>query len=184
MARRISTGIVGARLLGNFSAFNNTFGTVEENQDIVLNPNGLGIVQVNSHLQLRNQKGIRFADSDSSNFVEIKAPTNLSENLSLTLPNSTSSGTVLTSDEFGNLSFDAASLSVENQIGDTDTYYPILSTSTNGTISTVTTSDTKLSYQPSSGRLEVDAVKTGSLLDTGDRELTIRDVNNNILWGG
>lgn len=183
MARRLSTGIVGGRVLGNFSAFTNTFGTVEEDQDIRLNPNGLGIVEVNSDLQVQNENSVRFADSDSSNFIELKAPASLSSNLTLTLPSSASSGTVLTSDEFGDLSFSEAELSVINQIGDTATYYPLLSTETNGSISSVNTSDTKLSYKPSTGKLEATAVKTGSLTDTSDRQLTIRDVNNNILWG-
>jgi len=184
MARRISTGIVGGRVLGNFSAFNNTFGTVEEDQDIVLNPNGFGIVKTNSSLQVENENSVRFADSDSSNFVEFKAPANLSNNLSLTLPSSTSEGTVLTSDGSGNLSFSDAELSVTNQTADNTINYPLFTTATNGTISTVNTSDTKLSYQPSSGRLEANQVKTSSLLDTSDRELTIRDSNGNILWGG
>ena len=59
---------------------------------------------------LQAQSDLRFADSDSSNYVGFQAPATISSNFILTLPNSDTSvaGYALVSDGSGNLSWGAA----------------------------------------------------------------------------
>lgn len=160
--RRISTGIVGRELLGRFTTFDNSLRSIENNQDIVLNPNGSGIVRADAHIQVNDENSVRFADSGSSNYVEIKAPASLGSNITLTLPDSTTAGNVLTTDGSGNLTFSDLTIEVSNQTADTTAYYPLLSTSNSGSISSVDTASSKLSFQPSSGNLTVTQLTTGS----------------------
>lgn len=161
--RRISTGVIGREILGRFTAFENSLQSIEENQDIVLSPNGTGIVQSDADLQINNENSVRFADSGSSNFIEIKAPSSLASNSTLTLP--PDAGTedyVLSTDGSGNLSWESVAVSVSNETADTNTYYPLLSQNTNGQITSVTTSSSKLDFQPSSGTLTVDNLTVSS----------------------
>ena len=61
-------------------------------------------------ITLQAQSDLRFADSDSSNYVGLQAPATISSNFILTLPNSDTSvaGYALVSDGSGNLSWGAA----------------------------------------------------------------------------
>ena len=179
--RRISTGIVGRELLGRFTAFENSLRSIENNQDIVLNPNGSGIIRSDAHIQVNDENSVRFADSGSSNYVEIKAPSSLGSNITLTLPDGTgSSGDVLTIDGSGNLSFQDVSFDVNNQTADTDTYYPLMSTSSSGEITGVTTTTGKLEFQPSSGKLTVTDGEFGDLTVTGDFSAGQLDVDGTL----
>jgi hypothetical protein len=59
-----------------------------------------------SNLQIGSQGDIRLADSDSSNYVAIQAPTTVSSNVTLTLPdNDGDADQALVTDGSGNLSF-------------------------------------------------------------------------------
>ena len=55
----------------------------------------LGYTFSNTSFNLRDQRSARFFDSDSSQYVDLKAPSNVTSNRTVTLPNE--SGTVLTS---------------------------------------------------------------------------------------
>lgn len=58
------------------------------------------------HLQLQNAQEVRWADTDSSNFVSLKSPGTVSTNVALTLPSAApSADQVMVSDGSGNLSF-------------------------------------------------------------------------------
>jgi len=171
--RRISTGIVGREILGRFTAFDNSLRSIENNQDIVLNPNGSGIIRSDAHIQVNDENSVRFADSGSSNYVEIKAPASLGSNITLTLPDSTTAGNVLTTDGSGNLTFSDLTIEVSNQSAATDTYYPLLSTSDSGSISSVDVSSSKLSFQPSSGTLTVTDLST---TDINCTDITCTDI--------
>jgi len=162
--RRISTGIVGREILGRFTAFDNSLRSIENNQDIVLNPNGTGIIRSDAHIQVNNENSVRFADSGSSNYVEIKAPASLGSNVNLTLPSNTGSdGNALLVDASGNLSFGDISVDITNQSADTDTYYPVITTTTSGGLTSASVSSSKLSFQPSSGILTVNALSTNDV---------------------
>lgn len=158
MPRRISNGVVGRNVLGAYFSSRNVLATIENNQDIELSPNGTGATRVNSNLRLSGSSAIVFDDPSEDNTISIESP-ELSSDYTLTLPTDIgTAGDVLTVDGSGNLSFTDLTIEVNNQSADTSTYYPLISTSDSGSISSVDTASSKLSFQPSSGTLTVDEV--------------------------
>lgn len=59
------------------------------------------------NVTVQSQGDVRFADSDSSNFVALQAPTTVASNVTLTLPNAlaTTNGDCLVSDTSGNITY-------------------------------------------------------------------------------
>lgn len=163
--RRISTGVTGRELLGNYVSFKNTLSTLVTNQDIVLTPAGSGETKVNSNLRIDSENALIFNDASGDNNVSIELA-EISSNYSLTLPPDLgSAGNVLTVDGSGNLSFSDLTIEVSNQSADTSEYYPLLSTSDSGSISSVDTSSSKFYFTPNDGTLYA-SVFDGSF--TGD----------------
>jgi len=134
----------------------------------VLEPNGTGIIESSSDLQLNATKSLRLADLDSSNYVALKAPDTVASNVTYTMPaTGVTTDYFLQTDSSGNLSWAASFLSVSNQTADTNTYYPVITTSTTGKLTAVNTSSGNLSYQPSSGNLSsVRVTVTGNTAST------------------
>lgn len=155
--RRITTGKVGRNVLGSIVAEDNSLQSVITNANIILDPNGTGIVESTTDIRLNAAKSLRFADSDSSNFVAVKSPATVASNITYTLPGTITANFYLTTDSNGNLSWANATVNISNQTTDTATYYPMITTSTTGTVNTVNTSTTKLSFQPSTGTLTATA---------------------------
>jgi hypothetical protein len=154
MARRITTGRLGRAVLGNLATVNNSIQSVATNASVLLEPNGTGIVQSVSDLQVNAANRLRLAASNSTNFVGLRAPASVASNITYTLPGSgVSANTVLRTDADGNLTWVAPFVSVVNQTADSATYYPAITTATSGTVTSVGVSSTKLTYQPSTGRL-------------------------------
>ena len=87
-----------------------------------------------------------------------------------------------------------------NETASTVTHYPTFTNLTGGDLDVSYVSDSKLSYQPSSGtlttvvleasdgvvtsELESGTVTTSDLRDSSNRTLIIRDASGNIVWGG
>ena len=155
MPRKITSGRVGGQILGSLSTATNTVSSVEPNANIALAPNGTGIVEATSAIQVNASNEIRFADSDSNRYAAIKAPGTIGTNYSLTLPaDSGSTGEFLqVTNGTGTLDWAAPAVSITNQAAATGTYYPTLITVTSGTTGEFNTSSTKLSFVPSSGTL-------------------------------
>lgn len=157
MGRRVSSGVVGGTGLGSLSVVSSTISSTTTNGDITLDPNGTGVVQIDSDTQLRAQADLRFADGDSSNYVALQAPTTVATNYTLTLPDAVagSSGLALTSDTNGVLSWAAAGAGLTDNNSDASTNYLVFTTQTSGflTASRVATTTRALSYQPSTGTL-------------------------------
>lgn len=92
MGRRISTGVLPGGV--GFLSFDTTnITTVKDNENLVLTADGTGIVDVQKDLTLSagnltvNAQGdVRFADSDSSNYVAIQGPATVGTNYTITLP--------------------------------------------------------------------------------------------------
>ena len=185
MPRKVSTGRVGGPILGSLSASTNVFSSVETDGNIVFAPDGAGIVQSNSDIQTNAQAGIRFADSDSSNYVLLRSPATLSGNITLTLPSDdgTANQSLIT-DGSGNLSFADSGLSVTNRTAaDSNPYYIAMSDQTSGTESTLSVADgSRFFYTPNAntgtGRLTLgnasltastasSSTTTGALVVTG-----------------
>jgi len=161
--RRISTGVQGRPILGKYFSVDNVLSTLETNTDIRLEPSGSGKVISDADLTVSSGNRLEIVSSGSSNSVNLVAPSGLGSDLTLTLPsNNGSAGDVLTVDGAGNLSFTDLTIEVSNQSADTSTYYPLLSTSTSGSINSVDVSSSKLSFQPSSGSLSVTDISATS----------------------
>ena len=130
--------------------------TLQTNTDIVLEPSGSGKVSADADVRISSGNRLEIVSNSSSNSVNLVAPSGMSSDLTLTLPdNNGNAGDVLTVDASGNLSFSDLTIEVADQTADTSNYFPLLSTANSGTISDVTVSSSKLSFQPSSGTLTV-----------------------------
>jgi hypothetical protein len=178
MPRKITSGRVGGQVLGNLATLANAFESVEANTNIIFTPDGTGVTEFTKDLYTSSNAGFRFGDSDT-NYAAIKAPSSLSSNYTLTLP--TDDGTAnqaLTTDGSGVLSWGSPAVSVVNQTADSSTYYPALSAVTSGNTASISVSDSKLSFVPSTGVLSSTELRstsstaststsTGSLVVTG-----------------
>ena len=72
----------------------------------VTNLNVSGTSEFSDNVTLNSQSDLRFADSDSSNYVALQAPTTIGTNLTLTLPTADGiANQALITDGSGNLSF-------------------------------------------------------------------------------
>jgi hypothetical protein len=178
MARRISTGRVGRAVLGSLSTDDSSLKAVKTNANISLEPNGTGIAVVTSDLELRSAKSLRLADTDSSNYLALKAPGTVASNITYTLPGTLTNNYFLKTDASGVLSWAEAAVTVTNQTSDTATYYPLMTTSTTGTLTAVNTSSTRATFQPSTGTFTSSLIRanggqasttttSGSLVVTG-----------------
>ena len=163
--RRITTGVQGGPVLGTFTAKENNLQTIEDNVDMVFDPNGLGEVKSAKHIQLNAEKTLKLADSASSNYAGLKSPTTLGGSYTLTMPTALPSqnGYAITSDTSGNLSFGDISFETTNQTGDSGTYYVAImddADAGDGSVTGLNYSAGKLSFVPSSGMLSTTAITT------------------------
>lgn len=116
MGRRITVGILPGGV-GQLSIDQNTVTTVDTNASLTITADGTGIIQlakdstVNGNLTLLNQSSLRLRETtpNGANFAAIRAPANLANDYTLTLPTALSSDSnnrfVLHSDTSGNLSW-------------------------------------------------------------------------------
>jgi hypothetical protein len=127
---------------------------VVANSNVLLEPNGTGIVQSTTDLQVNAASRLRLAATNSTNFVGLRAPETVSSNITYTLPGTgVTNNTVLRTDASGNLTWVAPFINLSNQTADTATYYPTIVSATSGSTSTVSVSDSRLTFQPSTGTL-------------------------------
>lgn len=64
----------------------NTLSSTDTNGNLVLDADGTGVIQALDQVQHRGETAARFYDSDNSNFAGIKAPTAVTADYTLTLP--------------------------------------------------------------------------------------------------
>lgn len=168
MARRITSGISGRSILGSLTALNNSLQSVVLNANLVLEPNGTGIVESTAHLQINDGSALRLADDDSSAYVAFKSPATLGASYTLTFPANDGDNTqMLQTNGSGVLTWAAPFVSITDQVADGTVYYPTIITGTSGTTAEVNTSSSKLSFVPSTGRLSVTAITAGSAIISG-----------------
>jgi hypothetical protein len=163
MPRKITAGVVGGPILGSIVSETNVLSSVEANANIVLDPNGTGIVDSKSDVQLSTEFGIRFSDGDNSNYVKLKSPATVANNFTLTLPTAVgTNGQIIQTDATGNLSFTDAGLPVNNRgTGDSNTYYPTFASNI-AQEQELKISSTLLSFTPNPGLLTVNSVAINS----------------------
>lgn len=181
MGRKVTVGIVPGGL-GGLNISDGTITTAEDNGNLILSPDGTGEVQLTSDLQLNAQKDLRFADSDSTNWVAFQAPATISSNVTWTLPDAVTgtNGYALTSTTGGTLSW-AATGPDHTDITTAGTYYPIFTTLTSGLLTATSVTSTKLSFAPNTGTLTVTAITESSSITLKENVSPITDGLNKIM---
>lgn len=161
--RRISTGVQGRSILGNFVATTNVFQTRELNQDLVLDPDGTGRILAEGNLRINGTSGSLTLESSDGKDINIETA-NISQSYTLRMPTAppSSSGQTLLVSSSGNLSFDDINMPVQNQTADNSLYYPLMNTSTTGQITQLNVSSSKFNFRPSTGVLSVTEIQADS----------------------
>ena len=153
MGRRHTAGSAGNQGVGGVQVDNTTL-SAADNQDITIDPSGTGIFKIAGDAQLQGQGDLRFADSDSSNYVAFQAPATVAANVTWTLPAADgSNGQFLSTNSTGTLSFTSAGVTIADEAASATVHYGLVSTSSSGTITGATVSTTKMTFQPSTGKL-------------------------------
>jgi hypothetical protein len=166
MGRRTSGQTTGLQSIGNLQASAATLTSSQANQDITLDPNGTGAVNVSADivvtgdLTLANQGDLRLreATGNGTNYIAMQAAANMAANYTITWPAAvtTTAGFVLSSDASGNLSWSSAGGNIPvSDSGSTATvHYPFFGTNA-GAIPTSLSplARTNLSFVPSTGEL-------------------------------
>jgi hypothetical protein len=125
--------------------------TINSNQNIEIETSGTGIVDIGANVQLKAQSDLRFADSDSSNWVAFQAPATVSSNITWTLPSTDGSiGDALVTNGSGTLSFSTTSTTVTNDESTNAERLIYVGSATSGSLTAVT-QDSGFTYNPSSG---------------------------------
>jgi hypothetical protein len=154
MARKLSGGISGDPNVSAIQVVAPAVLTAAADIDITVSPSGTGRVVFDTDTQIQAQNDLRFADSDSSNYVGFKAPATVANNLIWTLPATDgSSDQVLTTNASGVLSWSSKSVTLSDQTASATTHYPLFTTGTSGSVTSINVSTTKMTYQPSTGTL-------------------------------
>jgi hypothetical protein len=92
-----------------------------------------GDLTMDANIVMNAQSDVRFADSDSSNYVAIQGPATVGTNYTLTLPNSVgNAGEALITDANGNLSWSSSVSTVVDQIIEGDTKIEAVDTGSDG----------------------------------------------------
>ena len=169
MGRKVSIGVVGSGGgLGTIVAggSGNTLTTAVTNQNLIIDPNGTGITQIVGATQLNAQSELRLADSDSSNYIGLKAAGTISANYTLTWPAAVpaANGYVLASQTDGTLSWlslSSAGVAVTDPGSSATVHYPIFATNSGSVYTTgqVTGMNNRsnLAFVPSTGELTATA---------------------------
>lgn len=184
MPRLFTTGVRGGPILGSLAARDNVISSIEEDGDVTITPNGTGRTYITSTLAVSTQNEIRWEDADSTNYVALKSPETVNANVTYTLPGEgVTENYFIKTDADGNLSWALPEIPLTNDTTATTTHYLLFIDSTTGPVNGVKISDTKINFQPSTGTLDVDILKTPSLQDSSGRRLVLKDSNGTVLWG-
>jgi hypothetical protein len=164
MGRKHTAGTAGGSGVGGFNIDNTTL-TAADDLDITIDPAGTGIFKIAGDAQLQAQGDLRFADSDSSNWVAFQGPATVSSNVTWTLPGTDGTNTqLLSTNGSGVLSWATAGLSLTDNTSDAASHFVTLTTSTTDTtITSVRRSSSKLTFQPSTGTLSVTELRVAGL---------------------
>ena len=187
MGRRQTAGAVGNQGVGGVQVANTTLSAAAD-QDITIDPSGTGVFKIAGDAQLQAQGDLRFADSDSSNYVAFQAPATVASNLTWTLPATDGSSTqVLTTNGSGTLSWSTAAVTITNETADASLNYPTFTTTTSGTITAARVTSSKFTFQPSTGTLDIVGTITSLRTEnvkTADHTLALADRDKVVAFNG
>lgn len=160
MGRRVTTGTVGGSGFGSINVSTNTISTASTNQDLILDPNGTGGVNVVGDLSITNQSDLRLLEStgNGTNYIAQQASASMAANYTITWPAAVaaSNGLVLSSDTSGNLSWVSAggAIAVSDPGSTATVHYPFFGTNAGALPSTLSPlARSNLSFIPSTGEL-------------------------------
>lgn len=185
MARKVTSGIIGGNSIGTLNAVGSILQSTVENDDIIVLPNGSGIVESQSDIKITTQHNLLFGDSAGTGHVAFQAPSTVTSTYTLTLPPAvaSSAGFALISDASGTLSWSPAGSVLTDNNTDASTNYIPFTTQTGAnnylTDTRVAVATRVLSYQPSTGTLGTTAVSCTNVTATGTVEaLTITETSS------
>jgi hypothetical protein len=164
MGRKHTAGTAGGSGVGGFNIDNTTL-TAADDLDITIDPAGTGIFKVAGDAQIQAQGDLRFADSDSSNWVAFQAPATIASNITWTLPATDgSSGQLFSTNGSGTISWATAGVNLVDNTSDAATHFVTLTTATtDGSITGIRRSSSKLTFQPSTGTLSITELRVAGL---------------------
>ncbi len=193
MGRRTSGQTVGLQTIGNVQASAATLTTTQSNQNLTIDPNGTGTVEVNAsmnvagNISIANQGDLRLLEStaNGTNYIAMEAASTMAANYTIVWPAAvaSSNGYVLSSDTSGNLSWVSAggAITISDPGSTATVHYPIFDTN-GGSLPTSFSpkARTNLSFVPSTGELNASignfANIYGSTSSSGT--ITIRGTSN------
>ncbi len=169
MARKITGGLVGSStLVGSVQISPDAAFATASDQNITFSPGGTGFLVSTANFQLNTQSDLRFADSDSSNWVAFQAPATVSANVTWTLPATDGSNNqALSTNGSGTLSWVTPNLTFTDNTSDSAANYVAFVTATSGNISAARVSSTKMTFQPSTGSLTLGGNTTSTTTTSG-----------------
>ena len=188
MGRRTSGQSVGLEKIGNIAGMGGMLSTTQANQDLTLDPNGTGIVNINANMvitgdvEIANQADLRLreASANGTNWIAMHAAANMAANYTITWPAAVAgtNGFALVSDTNGHLSWASAGGGIPiSDPGSTATvHYPLFDTS-GGSLPTTLAPKVRsnLAFVPSTGEL-LHPILSGSSATSGT--LTIRGTSS------
>jgi len=187
MARKITTSpMMDQPLMGSFNMTTNTLSTLGTDENIILDPNGNGIIELDGNVQIRNQGDLRLLESsgNGTNYIALQAAANMTANYTITWPAAVTgtNGFFLSSDTSGNLSWSSAAggISVTDPGAVATAYYPFFGTNAGAVPTTFgPNARSNLSFIPSTGTL-IASIFQGALDGSaaGSGTLTIRGTSN------
>jgi hypothetical protein len=166
MGRRTSGQITGLQSIGNVQASAGTLSTSQTNQNLTIDPNGTGTVDVQTSMSvtgdvsIANQGDLRLleASGNGTNYIAQQAAANMAANYTITWPAavSASTGFVLTSDTSGNLSWASpfTGIAVSDPGSTATVHYPFFGTNAGAVPTSLTPlARSNLAFVPSTGQL-------------------------------
>lgn len=182
MGRRTGGGIVGQEKIGSVSATETTITTTTTDSNLVIDPNGTGVVQIGADLVMLDQADLqlREASANGTNYIAQQAAANMAANYTITWPAAVAatSGFFLASDNAGVLSWTSAAgnIAVADPGATATVHYPLFGTNA-GAVPTVLSPNARsnLSFVPSTGEL-LHPLLTGA--STASATLTIKGTSS------
>lgn len=186
MGRRTSGQTVGLQTIGNVQASANTLTTTQANQNLLLDPNGTGTVEVVANINVtgdmtivdRGDLRLREASANGTNYIAMQAAANMAADYTITWPAaaSTTNGFVLTSQTDGTLAWSSAGGNIPvSDSGSTATvHYPFFGTNAGSLPSTLSPlARTNLAFVPSTGELSSDIGRHANIIGSTSNSGTV-----------
>jgi hypothetical protein len=157
MGRRVSTGRITGGNVGQLSIDQGSIQTVDNNQDITLEPDGSGEVVSLANLELREGSALKIYDTDDSNYLSFATPS-ISSNTFFTFPaGDGNNNQCLTTDGSGTLSWTDKGFAVSNNNSQGEAYL-LFTTADSGSVTTANVANTSLVYTANANTLELDGM--------------------------